>query len=95
MIKKIFLKDRFILWLILINAAILFLAGYFTSDTERQLFLIADNFLTSLFIIELIVKFNEYGIKGYFKSGWNRLDFILIIVSAPAFKVKDPARVDL
>lgn len=84
MIKKLFLKDRFILWLILINAAILFLAGYFTSDGAKQLFLIADNLLTSLFIIELIVKFNEYGIKGYFKSGWNRLDFVLIIVSVPA-----------
>ena len=84
MIKKLFLKDRFILWLILINAAILFLAGYFTADAEKQLFLIADNFLTSLFIVELIVKFNEYGVKGYFKSGWNRLDFILIIVSVPA-----------
>lgn len=84
MIKKLFLKDRFILWLILINAAILFLAGYFTTEAERQLFLIADNLLTSLFIVELIVKFNEYGVKGYFKSGWNRLDFVLIIVSVPA-----------
>ncbi len=84
MIKKLFLKDRFILWLILINAAILFLAGYFTTDSQRLAFVVADNLLTTLFIVELIVKFNEYGIKGYFKSGWNRLDFILIIVSVPA-----------
>lgn len=84
MIKKLFLKDRFILWLILINAAILFIAGYFTTEGAKQFFLIADNLLTTLFIIELIVKFNEYGIKGYFKSGWNRLDFVLIIVSVPA-----------
>jgi voltage-gated sodium channel len=29
------------------------------------------------------VKFNEYGIKGYFKSNWNKLDFLLIIISVP------------
>ena len=84
MIKKLFLKDRFILVLILINALILFLGGYLTTDNQKFIFLLADNILTSLFIFELIIKFNAYGIKGYFKSGWNRLDFILIIVSVPA-----------
>lgn len=83
-IKKLFLKDKFILALILINAVILFLGGYLTTDSQKLAFVVADNTLTSLFIIELIIKFNEFGIKGYFKSGWNRLDFILIIVSVPA-----------
>lgn len=83
-IRKLFLKDRFILVLILINAVILFLGGYLTTDSQKLAFVVADNTLTSLFIVELLIKFNEYGIKGYFKSGWNRLDFILIIVSVPA-----------
>ena len=83
-IKKLFLKDRFILGLIFINALILFLGGYLTTDFHRLAFIVADNVLTTLFIIELAIKFNEYGIKNYFKSGWNRLDFILIIVSVPA-----------
>lgn len=84
MIRKLFLKDRFILVLILINAAVLFLGGYNTTDNQKHIFFLIDNVITSLFIIELIIKFNEYGVKGYFKSGWNRLDFILIILSAPA-----------
>jgi voltage-gated sodium channel len=84
MIRKLFLKDKFILVLILINAIILFVGGYLTKENHIQIFLIADNLLTSLFIIELIVKFNEYGIKGYFKSGWNKLDFTLIVISIPA-----------
>ena len=84
MIRKLFLKDRFILVLILINAAVLFIGGYNTTDNQKHLFFLIDNIITSLFIIELIIKFNEYGVKGYFKSGWNRLDFILIILSAPA-----------
>ena len=84
MIRKLFLKDRFILVLILINAAVLFLGGYNATDNQKHVFFLIDNVITSLFIIELIIKFNEYGVKGYFKSGWNRLDFILIILSAPA-----------
>lgn len=84
MIKKLFLKDRFILILILINAAILFWGGYITTDSQRHLFYVVDNLLTGLFIIELIIKFRVYGPKDYFKSGWNKLDFILIIVSIPS-----------
>ncbi|MFA7170319.1 MAG: ion transporter [Candidatus Paceibacterota bacterium] len=84
MIRRLFLKDKFILILILINAIILFVGGYQTKGNCKYLFLLADNLLTALFIIELIVKLNEYGIKEYFKSGWNKLDFTLIIISVPA-----------
>jgi voltage-gated sodium channel len=48
------------------------------------IFLYADNIITTLFIAELIIKFNEYGFKDYFKSGWNKLDFALIIISIPS-----------
>jgi voltage-gated sodium channel type II alpha len=29
----------------------------------------------------LIIKWFAYGIKNYFKNGWNRLDFIIVFVS--------------
>ena len=84
MIRKLFLNDKFILGLILINAVVLFVGGYFTLENEKQIFFITDNFLTSLFIIELIVKISVFGIRGYFISNWNKLDFILIVISVPA-----------
>jgi voltage-gated sodium channel len=84
MIKKLFLNDKFILVLILINAVILFIGGYLTLDIHRQIFLFADNFLTTLFIIELIIKLREFKIKNYFSSNWNIFDFILIMISVPA-----------
>lgn len=62
-IKKLFLKDRFILVLILINAVILFAGGYVKTDDQKLIFLVADNIVTSLFILELIIKFNEFGMK--------------------------------
>jgi voltage-gated sodium channel len=85
MLKKLFLNDVFILWLILLNSAILFIGGYFPSEEQRFILSLADNLITALFIIELWVKFKEFGIKDYFFSNWNKLDFILIVLSIPAF----------
>lgn len=85
MIKKLFLNDKFILWLILINAAILFLGGYYSSENDTYILSIADNLITALFILELVIKFSEFGVKKYFNSDWNKFDFILIVISIPAF----------
>ncbi|WP_052671003.1 ion transporter [Draconibacterium sediminis] len=84
MIKKLFLNDRFILGLILLNSVILFIGSYFLSESDKQILAIIDNSITALFIIELIIKCNEFGIKGYFESNWNKLDFVLILLSIPA-----------
>jgi len=94
MIKKLFLNDRFILGLIIINAVILFVGGYLTLENHKQIFLFADNLLTSLFILELIIKLNEFGVKNYFSSNWNKLDFFLIIISIPAL-ISFVLRVDI
>lgn len=83
MINKIFLNDKFILGLILLNSAILLVGGYLPIENEKNILSIVDNLITILFIIELIFKFREYGFKGYFKSNWNKLDFILVLLSIP------------
>ena len=36
---------------------------------------------TVIFTLELILKWFAYGINKYFKNGWNKLDFIIVIVS--------------
>lgn len=84
MIKKLFLNDKFILGLILLNSAILFADGYITDADGKVALSIIDNLITSLFVFELLFKFQEFGFKNYFKSGWNRLDFGLILLSMPA-----------
>ena len=84
MIKKLFLNDKFILSLIIINALAIFIGGFEINTTAKHVFHIADNFITTLFLIELIVKLKEYGSKNYFKYNWNIFDFTLIILSVPA-----------
>lgn len=63
---------------------ILFAGGFITNGVEKFVLTLIDNMITGLFLVELIVKFNEFSLKGYFKSNWNKLDFILIVLSIPA-----------
>lgn len=83
MFKRLFLNDNVILVLIVFNAIIIFLSGFSLGKTSTLFFSAIDNFLTVLFILELIIKLNEYG-KDYFKFNGNRLDFILILCSIPS-----------
>ncbi|MEI6346488.1 MAG: ion transporter [Bacteroidota bacterium] len=83
-IKRFFLNENCILFLIIVNALIIFI----------QEFELRGNFLdylepvfTLLFILEMVVKTNENGFSKYISDGWNRLDFILIIISIPSLAV--------
>jgi voltage-gated sodium channel len=84
MIKRVFLNDKFILALIILNTVIIFIGGYATTAQEKTMISIADNFLTTMFIIELVVKSRTNGFKHFIKSNWNKLDFFLIVISIPA-----------
>ena len=84
MIKKLFLNDKIILILILLNAIIIFVSGFELSETNKILLNIIDNTITGLFVVEIIVKLREYGIKKYFSSSWNKFDFLLVALSVPA-----------
>ena len=79
--KRIFLNEKFIFAIILINAFVIFAEE---SDIDNLALQITDITCTLIFIVEMIVKHIHYGFKGYWKSGWNRLDGILVILSLPS-----------
>ena len=83
MIKKLFLNEKIILILILLNSVTIFVSGFEISPDNRFILSLSDNLITGLFIAEIIVKLQEFGIKNYFKSNWNRFDFILVALSFP------------
>jgi len=83
MFKKLFLNEKVILLLILLNAVIIFISGFDLGETNNFLLSLFDNFVTILFIAELSIKIGAFG-KDYFKSSWNKFDFILILLSIPA-----------
>lgn len=83
MIKKLFLNEKIILILILLNSVTIFASGFEIAPDNRFILSLTDNLITGLFIAEIIVKFQEFGIKNYFKSHWNKFDFILVALSFP------------
>ncbi|MCK5776412.1 MAG: ion transporter [Bacteroidales bacterium] len=83
MMKRLLLNDKFILILILLNAIIIFVSGFEMSPNNRFTLSLIDNIITGFFIAEIITKFKEFGIKNYFRSNWNKFDFILVALSFP------------
>ena len=79
-IHKLFLNDRFILSVILINSCIIYAQ---VAGVSNALLYGLDILCLSIFAIEMIVKHVEYGVEGYWKDGWNRLDGFLVIISLP------------
>ena len=79
--RKLLLNERFILVVILINSVLIYaqVSGY-----ENYFMGILDTICTFIFLFEMIVKHKEYGVKGYWSDGWNRLDGSLVILSLPS-----------
>lgn len=81
MIKKLFLNEKFILATILLNSGIIYSQ---VSGCNNLYINIIDVICTLIFAIEMICKHIEYGVKGYWKDGWNKLDGTLVIFSIPS-----------
>jgi voltage-gated sodium channel len=76
-------NDRFVLLLILINAAIIFFGGFEQESSTARILLYSDHLLTLFFVYELSVKLIIYG-KSFFRSSWNNLDLLLVLLSVPS-----------
>ncbi len=83
MLTRLFLRDSFILLLILLNALIIFISGFDLGPKGNYIFTFLDHLVTILFIAEMIIKLRVYG-KSYFSSTWNQFDFLLVMLSVPA-----------
>lgn len=80
-IKNYFLNEYFILILILLNALVIFIQQF---GVDSLMLEILDITFTIAFVVEAILKIRTYHIRAYFSDGWNRFDFILIVLSLPS-----------
>ena len=81
-IRRFFTNDNIMLVLVLINTGIIFISG-FVSHTEG-VFLIIDTAFTLLFLLEALIKINVNGFSKYWSDGWNRFDFIIVLLALPS-----------
>ncbi len=81
-IKRFFTNDHIMLVLVLINTSIIFISAFLPNQVDT--FLIIDSLFTFLFLIEALVKIRVHGFAGYWADGWNRFDFIIVLLALPS-----------
>lgn len=79
--RNVFLNDRLILCLVVLNTLFIFADGVLAND---MWIIYVDAFFTLFFLTEAIVKIHELGWKSYWRDGWNRFDFIIVILALPS-----------
>ena len=66
---------------IVLNTAVMFIGGFWP---DSLLFELSDALFTLVFLCEAIAKIAEYGWRGYWKNGWNKFDFIILLIALPS-----------
>lgn len=80
-ISEFFCNEHIMQYAIVLNTIIMFLGGFWP---QSVLFTIADAVFTFVFLCEAIAKISRYGWSGYWHSGWNQFDFIVLIIALPS-----------
>lgn len=81
-LKRFFTNDKIMLVLVLINTGIIFASGF--ASGKAELFPVIDSLFTLLFLVEAVVKIRVSGFSGYWSDGWNRFDFIIVLLALPS-----------
>lgn len=74
-------NNTIILFLILVNAAVIFVQEF---RVENPLLDSVETLITIAFILEVYFKSKTRTFKVYISTGWNKLDFVLILISIPS-----------
>ena len=81
-LKALLCNERIMLMAIVLNTAVMFIGGFWQ---ESVIFDLSDSLFTLIFLCEAIAKISCYGWKGYWQKGWNKFDFIILIIAIPSF----------
>ncbi len=80
-LRDLLCNEHIMLWAIVLNTIVMFVGGFWS---ESSFFELSDVFFTLLFVCEAAAKISTYGWKNYWSSGWNRFDFVVLIVALPS-----------
>ena len=69
---------------IVMNIIILFLLSFDGLNEQIYNLEYLDNILTIFFFLEMVVKVRVMGWRKYIESGWNKMDFAIVILTTPS-----------
>lgn len=82
LVKRFFTNNHIMLVLVLINTGIIFISGFLPN--QGGTLLIIDSIFTLLFLFEAVIKMSVSGFSEYWSDGWNRFDFIIVLLALPS-----------
>lgn len=74
-------NERIMLGAIILNTTIMFLGGFWPEYVWPE---ICDAIFTIVFLFEAIAKISEHGWSAYWNQGWNKFDFIILLIALPS-----------
>jgi len=77
MMKRFFLNEKIIIFVILLNSILIFIEGFSQMEIYSSLFNNLNFIFLFIYVLELFFKIREFGFKNYIKGGLNKLDFLL------------------
>lgn len=81
---KWLIKDPVVLSIIFVNTLTLFLAGFPSiNNTTKTILHWIDYSCLIYFLIEALLKIWILGFSKYWKNGWNKIDFLIVVGSLP------------
>ncbi|CAJ0582996.1 unnamed protein product, partial [Mesorhabditis spiculigera] len=73
--------EYFIMAMICSNTVILMMKYYKNAPNYEAVLRLFNTSLTAVFTVEAILKILAFGVRNYFRDGWNRFDFVTVIGS--------------
>lgn len=78
------IKESTVLTVIVLNAVVLFLDAFPSINASiRGILYWIDYGCMIFFVVEAAVKIRRAGFQGYWRSAWNRIDFLIVVASLP------------
>ncbi len=74
-------NEHFIMTLVVLNTIVMFIGGFWSGNPWFDL---SDALFTVIFLIEAMFKISVTGWKGYWSQGWNKFDFIILVIALPS-----------
>lgn len=82
--KRLLLNEYLLLAVVVLNVVVIFIQE---CGVEHLVLSVIDIACTAVFVAEMAVKHREYGLRGYWRDGWNVLDGVVTLLSLPALLV--------
>lgn len=80
-LKDLLCNERVMLYAIMVNTALMFFGGFWPASPWFEW---TDALFTLIFLFEAMAKISRMGWKAYWREGWNKFDFIVLIVALPS-----------